>query len=112
MGSSSQQPGHTSLGGRRVLPRRWSLLKESPRAAAASYGPCTPVWGDAEPCPGAGWCSRRACGASSSQVPGHTSLGRRGVPSRQCPVRKEGPRGTYWARLFVPFFYRSPIAAW
>ena len=33
-GQQSPRPGHTSLGGRGVLPKRWSLLKEGLRGVA------------------------------------------------------------------------------
>ena len=60
--TSSQRSGHTSLGGRGVLPRRWSVLKAGVRGVAVSNGPSTPALGDGELCPGGGWCSRGACG--------------------------------------------------
>ena len=60
--NNSQRPRHTGPGGRGVLRRWWSALKEGLRGAAAPYGPGTPAWGDGEPCPGGGRCSRRACG--------------------------------------------------
>ena len=44
-GSSSQQPGHTSLGGRGALPRRWSVLKENLWGAAVPNDPATPAGG-------------------------------------------------------------------
>ena len=40
-GSSSQQPGHTGLGGWGVLPKRWLVLKEGLRGIAAPNGPST-----------------------------------------------------------------------
>ena len=53
---------NTSLGGRGVLPGRWSMLKEGLRGVALSTGPGTPASGDGESCPGGGRCSRRAGG--------------------------------------------------
>ena len=98
--SSRQGPGNISPWGRGVLSRRWSVLKEGLREAAAPkarahqsggteslveavvgargglaggsspQGPRTPVWGDGESCTGGGRCSRRACGGQQSQGPG------------------------------------------
>ena len=42
---SSQRPGHTSMGGKGVLPRRWSVLKEGLWGAAAPNDPGTPALG-------------------------------------------------------------------
>ena len=62
-GDNSSQPlGHTSLGGRGVLPRRWLVLKEDLRGAAAPNGPASLAWGDGDSRPGGGCSSRRACG--------------------------------------------------
>ena len=47
-GRSSLRPGHTSLGGWGVLPRRWSVLKEGLRGVAVPTSPDTPAWGDGE----------------------------------------------------------------
>ena len=41
-GSSSLWLGPTNLGGRGVLPRRWSVLKEGFWGATAPFGPGTP----------------------------------------------------------------------
>ena len=60
-GSSSLRPGHTSLRGRGVPPRPWSVLKEGLRGVVVPNSPDTPAWGDGESCPGGGRCSRRAC---------------------------------------------------
>ena len=60
-GSSSLRPGYTGPGGRGVLSRRWLVLKEGMRRAAAPNGPGTPARGDGESCQGCGCCSRRAC---------------------------------------------------
>ena len=57
-----KRPGHTSLGGWGVLPRRWSVLKEGLPGATAPYGLGIPAWGDGESCPGGGQCSGWACG--------------------------------------------------
>ena len=121
-GEQLPRPGHTHLGGRGVLFRRWSVLKECLREAAApkaranqswgtgspvqavvgaqggptggssSQGPGTPVLGDGESCSGGGRCSRRACGGQQLPGPRHTSLGGRGVLSRQWSVLEEGLR--------------------
>ena len=40
-GSSSQRPGYNNLGGRGVLPRRWSVLKEGLQGVAVPNGPGT-----------------------------------------------------------------------
>ena len=61
-GRQLPRPGHTSLGGQRVPPRRWSVLKEGLRGAAAPYSPGTPASGDGECYPGGGRRSKRACG--------------------------------------------------
>ena len=50
-GGSSPQPGLTGLGGRGVLPRRWSVLKERMRGAVAPNSPGAPAWGDREVLP-------------------------------------------------------------
>ena len=108
-GQQSPRTGDTRLGGRRVLPRRWSVLKEGRRGAAvpkaeahqprgtgspsqavvgaqggpaggsSPQGPSTPAWGDGESQPGGGRCSRRACGGQQPPRPKHTNVGRRGV---------------------------------
>ena len=41
--SSSQRPGLTSLEGRGVLPRRWSVLKEGMQGVAVPNGPGSPL---------------------------------------------------------------------
>ena len=56
-GSRSQRPGLTSRGGRGVLPRRWSVLKECLRGIAVPNGPGSPASGDGESCLGGGRCS-------------------------------------------------------
>ena len=60
--SGYQWPGNTSLGGRGVVPRRWSMLKEGLPEVAVFSGPGTLASGDGEPSLGGGRCSRRACG--------------------------------------------------
>ena len=47
-GNYSQRPGHSSLRGREVLPRRWSVLKGGKREAEAPSGPGTPAWGEGD----------------------------------------------------------------
>ena len=74
-GQRLPRPGHMILGGHGVLPGRWSVLKVGPPGAAVPNGPGTPAWGDGESCPGGGRCLGRACGGSSPQRPGRTSLG-------------------------------------
>ena len=96
--------GHTILGGRGVLLRRWSVLKMGLRRAAvpkarahqprgtgspaevvigaqgwpaggsSPQGPRTPASRDGESRPGGGRCSGRVCGGQQSPRPGHTSL--------------------------------------
>ena len=61
-GSSSQRPGHTNVGGRGVVLRWWSVLQEGLRVVGVPNSPGTPPREDGESCPGAGRCSRRACG--------------------------------------------------
>ena len=84
--NSSQRPGHTNLGGRGVLPRRWPVLKEALWGALASTsllggtGNPSQVM-DAEGGP---------AGGSSFYRPGNTSLGGRGVLSGRRLVLKEG----------------------
>ena len=122
-GQQSPRPGHTSLGGREVLPKRWSLLKEGLRGATVPkarahhpegtgspahvvvgaqrgltrgtdpQGPGTPPWEDGKSCPSGGRCSRRACGGQQSPRPGHTSPGGRGVLPKRWSLLKEGLRG-------------------
>ena len=122
-GQQSPRPGHTSLGGRGVLPRRWSVLKEDfrgqqsprpwahqpggtgspalvvvgaqggPAGGSSPQGRSTPAWGEVESCLGGGRCLRRASGGSSPQGRGHTSPGGRGVLPLWWSVLKEGPRG-------------------
>ena len=122
-GQRSPRPGHTSPGGRGVLPKRWSLLKEGLRGAAvpkarahqpggmgspaqvvvgAQRGPTggtspqvpgTPARGDGEPCPGGGRCPKRDCGGQQSPRPGHTRLRGRGVLPKWWSLLKEGLRG-------------------
>ena len=75
-GSTSLWPGHTSLGGRGVLPNRWSVLKEGLRGAAPPYGPGTQDVGG----PGVvlrRWSALKEClrGATAPYGPGIPSGG-------------------------------------
>ena len=55
--AAPNRPGHTSLGGRGSLPRRWSLLEERLRGGVAvRNGLGTPAWGDVDSSPGGGRC--------------------------------------------------------
>ena len=61
-GSSSQRLRHTSLGGRGVLPRWWSVLKEELWGEQLLKCSGSPAWGDGESCLGGSRYSNRACG--------------------------------------------------
>ena len=61
-GGSCQRPGHTTFGGRGVLPRRWLGLTGGLRRAAIPNGLGSPTSGVGESCPSGGGCSRMARG--------------------------------------------------
>ena len=90
-GQQSPRPGHTGLGGRRVLVVG---AQGGPTGGSTPQGPGTPVWGDGDSCPSGGRCSRRAYGGQRSPRPGHTSLGGRGVLPKRWSLLKEGLRGS------------------
>ena len=86
-GSSSQRPGHISVGGVGVLHRRLSVLKEGMQGVAAPKGPGTLASGYRESCPSGGRCPRRACGV---HVPPHPHKVYQGPGELWCPCRCEG----------------------
>ena len=90
---NSQRPELTNLGGRGVLPRRWSTLKEGLREAVAPNGMGTPSWGAGSPAQAVVGAQGGLGGDSGSQWPGHTSLGGRGVLPRRWSVLKGACRG-------------------
>ena len=103
-GSTSQRPGHTRLGGRGVLPRRWWVLKEGLRGVAVSNGLGTPAPGDGDSAQAVVGSQRGHVGGSSSQRRGHTSLGGRGIRpgGGRCSRRACGGQQLPTARAHQP----------
>ena len=96
--------GHTNLRGRGVLPRLWPVLKEGLRGVAVPNGPGTTARGNGSPPEALVGAQARHGGDNSSQPPGHTSLGGRGVLPRRWLVLKECVHGQQLptARAYKP----------
>ena len=103
----------TSLGGRGVLLRWWSVLKEGLRGVAVPNGPGTTASGDGSSCPSGGRCPRSASGGAIAPNGLDTSLGTRGFLPRRWSVLKEGMHGQQLptARAHQPGGRRSPAQA-
>ena len=91
-GLQSPRPGHTSMGGQGVLPRRWLVRREGPARGAAASKDRAPAGGNKESCPGGGRCILKGPrGGLPSPRTGHTSPGGQGVLPKRWSVRPEGP---------------------
>ena len=87
---SSQRPRLTSPGGRGGLPRRRSVLMKGMQGTAVTNGPGSPTWGTGSPAQAAVVSHEGPVGDGSSQRPGLTSMGGRGVLPRRRSVLMEG----------------------
>ena len=93
--SNSQRPGHTSLGGPGVLPRRWSVLKGGLRGTTAPNGLGTPALRGRGVLLKRWWVLKEGLrGAAVPNGPGRPALGGRGGLPRRWWVVYEGLRGT------------------
>ena len=92
-GCNFKRPGHTCLGGQGVLSRRWLVLQEGLRGAAASKARAHLPVGRGSPAQVVVGAQGGPAGGCSFHQPGHTCLGGPGVLSRRWSVLKEGLRG-------------------